>query len=170
MAAERDDVGLTKDEFATFVAGLDYPMFVVTAAADGRRAGCLVGFTTQASIDPPRLLVCLSERNHTFEVAQRAQFLGVHVVEPGQHWLAELFGGTSGDEVDKFARCAWFSGPEGLPLLQECPRRLVGRVLERHPLGDHVGFLLQPLSEHDGHPEQALTYQQVRDVEAGHPA
>jgi flavin reductase (DIM6/NTAB) family NADH-FMN oxidoreductase RutF len=170
MAAERDEVGLTKDEFASFVAGLDYPMFVVTAAADGRRAGCLVGFTTQASIDPPRLLVCLSERNHTFGVAQRARFLGVHVVEPGQHWLAELFGGTTGDEVDKFARCAWTPGPEGLPLLQECPRRFVGRVLERHPLGDHVGFLLQPLSEHDGQPEQALTYQQVRDVEAGHPA
>ncbi|HET8617180.1 MAG TPA: flavin reductase family protein [Actinomycetales bacterium] len=170
MAAERDQVGLTTDEFGTFVAGLDYPMFIVTTVARGRRAGCLVGFTTQASIDPPRMLVCLSERNRTFEVAQAARFLAVHVVEPDQRELAHLFGGESGDDVDKFARCGWHPGPDGLPLLDDCPRRFVGRVLESYALGDHSGFLLQPLSEHDGPSDQALTYQQVRDVDAGHPA
>lgn len=170
MAAERDEIGLTTEEFGSFVDGLDYPMFIVTAVSEGRPAGCLVGFTTQASIDPPRMLVCLSQRNHTYGVAERARFLGVHVLEPDQHELAELFGGTTGDEIDKFARCAWSAGPDGLPLLRDCPRRLVSRVLERHPLGDHVGFLLRPLSEHGGPSDQGLTYQQVRDVEPGHPA
>jgi hypothetical protein len=55
-------------------------------------------------------------------------------------------------------------------MLDACPRRLVGRVLDTFPFGDHVGFLLEPLSEHAGPREQALTYQQVRDVVAGHPA
>lgn len=170
MAAERDQVGLTTDEFGPFVQGLDYPMFIATTVADGRRAGCLVGFTTQASIDPPRMLVCLSERNHTYAVALGASFIGLHVLEPDQHELADLFGGTTGDEVDKFDGCAWHPGPDGLPLLDDCPRRLVGRVLEQVSFGDHVGFVLQPLSEHDGPPSQGLTYQQVRDVDAGHPA
>jgi flavin reductase (DIM6/NTAB) family NADH-FMN oxidoreductase RutF len=170
MAAERDQVGLTTEEFGPFVSGLDYPMFVVTTAADGRRAGCLVGFTTQASIDPPRFLVCLSERNRTFVVAQGARYLAVHVLEREQKALADLFGGETGDEVDKFERCAWHPGPDGLPLLDECPRRMVGKVLETVVLGDHTGFLLQPLSEHAGPEEQALTFQQVRDVDPGHPA
>lgn len=170
MAAQRDQVGLTADEFTPFVAGLDYPMFVATTVADGQRAGCLVGFTTQASIDPPRMLVCLSERNRTYEVASAATFVALHVLEPDQHELAELFGGATGDEVDKFGRCRWHPGPGGLPLLDECPRRLVGRVIDVHPLGDHTGFLLQPLSEHDGPESQGLTYQEVRDVDAGHPA
>jgi flavin reductase (DIM6/NTAB) family NADH-FMN oxidoreductase RutF len=170
MAAERDQVGLSAEEFGAFVSGLDYPMFVVTAAVDDRRAGCLVGFTSQVSIDPPRLLVCLSERNHTFGVATAARYLGVHVLPREQHVLADLFGGTTGDEVDKFARCAWHPGPEGLPLLDDCPRRLVCRMLDTVPFGDHVGFVLQPLSGHDGPHEQALTYQQVRDVDPGHPA
>jgi flavin reductase (DIM6/NTAB) family NADH-FMN oxidoreductase RutF len=170
MAAERDQVGLSSDEFGSFVAGLDYPMFVVTAAAGERRAGCLVGFTTQVSIDPPRLLVCLSERNHTFGVAQDARLLAIHVLEPGQHDLAELFGSSTGDEVDKFASCTWHAGPEGLPMLDACPRRLVGRVLDTLPFGDHVGFLLQPLSGHEGPVEQGLTYQQVRDLDPGHDA
>jgi flavin reductase (DIM6/NTAB) family NADH-FMN oxidoreductase RutF len=170
MAAERDQVGLTTEEFGAFVSGLDYPMVVVTATDGTRRGGCLVGFSTQVSIDPPRLLVCLSDRNHTFGVARHAHLLAVHVLEPDQHDLAELFGSGTGDEVDKFTRCAWHPGPDGLPLLDDCPRRLVCRVLDTVPFGDHVGFVLQPLSGHDGTAEPALGYQQVRDLEPGHEA
>jgi flavin reductase (DIM6/NTAB) family NADH-FMN oxidoreductase RutF len=54
-----DHVGET---FLTITTGLDYTMVVVTAQADAGPAGCLVGFSTQSSIDPPRFLVCLSDR------------------------------------------------------------------------------------------------------------
>ena len=68
-------------------------MLIVTAEVDGERAGCLVGFATQCSIQPPRFLVCLSRRNHTFRVAIRADTLTVHVVGPGDRALAARFGG-----------------------------------------------------------------------------
>jgi len=37
-----------------FTASDDYPMYIVTAVAadSGERSGCLVGFTTQCSINP----------------------------------------------------------------------------------------------------------------------
>lgn len=41
-----------EDSLEALTAALDYPMFVVTVAAGGERAGCLVGFATQCSIDP----------------------------------------------------------------------------------------------------------------------
>ncbi len=41
------------DAFTELTAAMDYPMFVVTAAAAGEQSGCLVGFATQCSIDPP---------------------------------------------------------------------------------------------------------------------
>ncbi len=75
MRPSNSDAGLGPSEFDAFVDGLDYPMFVVTVAHDGRRAGCLVGFTTQASCDPARMLVCLSEQNHTYAVARTASLL-----------------------------------------------------------------------------------------------
>ncbi|MFY2858732.1 hypothetical protein ACOJVU_02550 [Mycobacterium sp. THU-M104] len=56
------------DAFEKLVARLTYPMFVVTTAADGVTADCLVGFAGQTSIHPPRFLVNLSTRNHTFRV------------------------------------------------------------------------------------------------------
>ena len=157
-------------EFDAFVDGLDYPMFVVTAAGDGQRAGCLVGFTTQASIDPPRMLVCLSVANHTYRVAQRADALGVHLLAPDQRDLAELFGARTGDEVDKFSRCAWTEGPAGVPLLDACERRFVGTVLEEHRFGDHVGFLLEPVDVEAYDTGTGLTFEQVEDIDAGHPA
>jgi flavin reductase (DIM6/NTAB) family NADH-FMN oxidoreductase RutF len=157
-------------EFDAFVAGLDYPVFVVTAAHEDARAGCLVGFTTQASIDPPRFLVCLSVKNHTYRVARHAQVLAVHVLASSQHELAELFGSTSGDEVDKFSRCRWLPGPGGVPLLEDCERLIVGRPVDQQPLGDHVGFLLAPTSVKVATHGQGLTFKQARDIPAGHPA
>lgn len=155
--------------FDEFLAGLDYPVFVVTAADGSERGGCLVGFATQTSIDPPRLLVCLSEENRTTAIAARAEVLAVHVLDDREHPLAERFGGETGDEVDKFAGLAWRPGPDGVPLLEECPRRLVGRILARIPLGDHIGHLLAPLRV-EASATSPLTYQDVIDIEAGHPA
>jgi flavin reductase (DIM6/NTAB) family NADH-FMN oxidoreductase RutF len=161
------------DELGTFVAGLDYPMFVVTVATGpgpADRSGCLVGFATQCSIDPPRLLVCLSKANHTYPLARTAPALAVHRLDAGQRELASLFGTETGDEVDKFARCAWRPGPAGQPVLTDAPAWVVGEVLDRMDLGDHVGFLLAP-TEVDGAPDgRPLQFSDVRDLEAGHPA
>ena len=101
---------MTDGTFNSLVGDLDYPMFIVTVRAGGERSGCLIGFATQASIDPPRFLVCLSHNNRTYRVGCDAELLGVHFVPEDAAELAELFGGETGDEVDKFDRCAWQRG------------------------------------------------------------
>lgn len=152
-----------------FVAGLDPPVFVVTAYDGAERSGCLVGFASQASIVPPRFLVCLSQANHTYRVAARSDHLAVHVLGHGHEDVAALFGGETGDEVDKFAHCSWHEGPGGVPLLDRAARQLVGRVVERIPLGDHVGHLLEPVTVTLARPEDPIGLTDVEDVDAGHP-
>jgi flavin reductase (DIM6/NTAB) family NADH-FMN oxidoreductase RutF len=143
----------------------------VTAAAGGSRHGCLLGFATQTSIDPPRLLVCLSVKNATFSAAERATHLGVHLVPAGRLDLAELFGGETGDEVDKFAGRRLDEGPGGEPLLVECPLRFSGRILERHPLGDHAGYLLEPVAVWADQEDRPLDIRRAAaDIDPGHPA
>lgn len=159
---------LGRGEFDRFVQALDYPMFVVTTTDGNERSGCLVGFTTQTGIDPPRFLVCLSDKNHTMRVAERAEVLAVHLLPEGRHDIAELFGSESGDEVDKFAHCSWQPGPGGVPLLDACPHRVVGQVVERVPLGDHVGFLIEPVEVQAAGGEEPATLADVADVEPGH--
>lgn len=157
------------EEFDVVLDGLDYPMFVVTTVHDGERAGCMVGFTTQASIRPPRMMVCLSVKNHTHRVARYAELLAVHVLDSDDGPLARLFGGETGDQVDKFARVAWTEGDGGVPLLEECSRRFVGRVVERFDLGDHTGFLLDPIEARGGD-GPAMGFQEVDDLTPGHEA
>lgn len=149
---------------------IDYPMFVVTTVAGSETAGCLVGFTTQASLDPPRFLVCLSQANHTFRIARHAEHLAVHALGPAQHRLAALFGADTEDRHDKFTRCAWKPGPHGLPVLTEAPLWFAGPILDRTPLGDHTGFLIDP-QWGAGHDAQApvLTFRAVADLRPGHP-
>ncbi len=85
------------------MASLDPPMVVVTTAVAGERAGCLVGFHSQSSIDPPRYDVWLSKANHTYRVALRSTHLAVHLLTADDLAVAEHFGTLTGDEVDKFA-------------------------------------------------------------------
>ena len=150
------------------LGALDYPMVVVTAADGDEQAGCLVGFHTQCSMDPVRFLVLLSNKNHTHEVASGAEVLAVHFLTAEQAALAELFGTRTGDHVDKLAEVAHSTGPAGVPLLDDCDERFVGRVRGRVALGDHTGFLLEPVdAEFSGAIDQ-LGFQQVKDLDPGH--
>ncbi|MCW2990870.1 MAG: flavin reductase [Solirubrobacterales bacterium] len=156
--------------FDALMGSLDERAFIVTVRHGETRAGCLIGFGGQVSIDPQRFLACLSDKNRTYRVAARgAEHLGVHLLPAGRRDLAELFGGETGDDVDKFARCAWHEGPGGVPLLDDCPDRFVGRVLEHRPLGDHVGFLLEPVAAAYAGAEPMPVGDAV-DIEAGHDA
>lgn len=122
------------------LAGCSDPaMVVVTTCVDGVRAGCLVGFHSQSSIDPPRYSVWLSKANHTYRVALRASRLAVHFLTVDDHGLAEHFGTRSGEDVDKFAGLRVSAEDDGLPLLDALPHRLTGARLAVLDLsGDHV--------------------------------
>ena len=159
------------EAFEKLVSLLDYPMFVVTTRADDESAGCLVGFASQVSIKPPRFLVGLSKRNHTYRVARRTDHLAVHLVARRHCELARLFGGETGDRTDKFARCAWHAGPNGMPILDDAAGWFVGEVLARYDVGDHVGFLLEPIAGNVPDKfEQLVTFADVRDLDPGHEA
>jgi flavin reductase (DIM6/NTAB) family NADH-FMN oxidoreductase RutF len=145
-------------------------MFIATVAADGERSGCLIGFATQCSIRPPRFLAGISDKNHTFGVAMRAEDMAIHLVPADATELAELFGGETGDEVDKFERVPWRPGPGGVPLLDGCPNRFVGRIMERIDFGDHTGMVLDPFLAEVSEDIELLDFHRAKRIEPGHPA
>jgi flavin reductase (DIM6/NTAB) family NADH-FMN oxidoreductase RutF len=152
------------------VSALDYPMFIVTANDGHEMSGCLIGFATQCSIKPPRFLICVSDKNHTHGVVQRADSVVVHLVPAEADELAELFGSQTGDEIDKFARCVWHEGPAGAPVLDECENWFAGRILQRVDAGDHCALLLDPFEAHAGPDERPFTFHRARRIEPGHEA
>jgi len=155
--------------FLKLAGSLDYPVFIVTAADGDEREGCVIGFASQTSFDPPRFLACLSRPNRTCRFAREVDVLAVHLVPREATELVELFGGETGDEIDKFARCEWRPGPRGLPILAGCESWFAGTILERVDLGDHVGHLLEPFAA-EFEPGEITYFQDVTDVDPGHPA
>ncbi|WP_329274784.1 flavin reductase family protein [Streptomyces sp. NBC_00691] len=156
-----------------FTDAFDGPMYVVTVASGGQRAGCLVGFASQCSIDPPRFAVWLSVANHTYRVACTAEHLTVHLLHRDDRALAELFGEETGDRVDKFATIDWRPGVGDSPVLDELRTWFTGRIEGRIEGGDHVGFLLAPVDvcpPAAGPPPVLLRYRELRDLDPGHPA
>lgn len=167
------DEGLTGAEMSELMAAADSAMVVITAAAGDERAGCLVGFHVQCSIEPFRYAVWLSKANRTHDVAQRATHLGVHLLGEHQHDLAELFGGRTGDEVDKLSLCAWTPGPGGTPMLGDCTHRFVGRILERRPGdadGDHDLLVVDAVAAAGSGPANPLRLSAADDITPGHDA
>ncbi|PWK64832.1 flavin reductase like protein [Streptomyces sp. CG 926] len=163
---------MPETELDAFAEILNGPMYVVTVAAAGERSGCLVGFASQCSIRPPRFVVWLSVRNHTYRVARGASHLAVHVLDRDRCGPAELFGGETGDEVDKFAQVDWRPSADGSPLLTGARAWFVGRIETRIDGGDHVGFLLSPteVSPPVRTAPALLRYDDVKDIDPGKPA
>ncbi len=167
------DVLPGSEAFEQVVALLDYPMFVVTTRVGDQRAGCLVGFSSQVSINPSRFLVGLSKKNHTYRVAaDGATHLAVHLLAKEHKELARLFGSETGDRVDKFSRCDWWEGARR----PADPRRRRGMVRRARSGAVRPGRPRRAPDRAGGRgaaPEQfgdLVTFADVKDLEPGHEA
>ncbi|MEU5685325.1 flavin reductase family protein [Streptomyces venezuelae] len=175
MARDVDNEDDVAKGIAAFTSLADSSVYVVTAAADGQRAGCLVGFASQCSLEPVRFAVWLSKANHTYRLALGATTLAVHQLPQDRHDLAERFGSLCSDRTDKFSGLPLEVGPEGALVLSDSLTWFVGRIHDRCDGGDHVAFLLDPIAAHAPAPGSAeagspLTLHDAGDITAGHPA
>jgi flavin reductase (DIM6/NTAB) family NADH-FMN oxidoreductase RutF len=161
-----------RDAFDAVMAGNDNAMVIATTATEHERAGCLVGFHSQCSIEPPRYAVWLSKANHTCRVAVHAGHIALHFLSEADHDLAELFGERTGDDVDKFSRCSATDGPHHVPLLDDVADVVLFRRTAFLDEGsDHVCFTLEPLDVVSGPSDNVrMRLSDVGDLTPGHTA
>jgi len=155
--------------FDAITPSLDAPLVVVTAAEAREKAGCLVGFHCQSSIQPLRYCVWLSKANHTYRVARESTHLAVHFLTSADLWLAERFGTLTGDRTDKFAGLPVSLGPGQVPILEQCSHWFTARrdtLLDEG--GDHVCMITEPLAAHADRPFEPLRLSQAAHLEPGH--
>jgi flavin reductase (DIM6/NTAB) family NADH-FMN oxidoreductase RutF len=158
------------EALGAYTERIDFPYYVITVrTADGEMSGCLAGFVTQCSIDPPNFLVCIAKVNHTFLVAERSEAMGLHLLGDDQEELARIFGEETGDLVDKFAQCDWRLGPTGAPLLVESAVSMEGHILSRFSVGDHEAYLVCVERGVSGNHDGLLTYRDAPNFRPGHP-
>lgn len=151
------------------MGSVDSPLIVVTTSAEGERAGCLVGFHSQASIDPEHYCFWLSKANHTYRVALRSERFAVHFLTDVDRESARHFGSLSGMETDKFAGLDFTVTEDGVPLLADLPNRLiVERIAMLDDGSDHVCLTARVLATEFGQSFTPLRPSQLRDLKPGH--
>jgi flavin reductase (DIM6/NTAB) family NADH-FMN oxidoreductase RutF len=164
-----NEAAMTDNALHAITTSLDAPLIVVTAAEGRERAGCLVGFHAQSSIDPQRYCVWLSKANYTYRLAQRSTHLAIHFLTALDLPLAERFGTLTGDITDKFAGLPVSRGPGGVPLLDQCPHWLaVRRTALLDEGGDHVCVITEPVNMHSSGPFEPLRLSRAGHLVPGH--
>lgn len=137
---------MIEEPFDVLMSMLDSPAFVMTTQADGQPAGALVAFASQTSVQPPSFMVSVPLDSRIHEVANRSEYVALHVLPRNQQVLAELFGRRGDGAAETFARCPWRGGPAGMPILDDAAAWFVARTYSRSPVGDHVAYLLEPVA------------------------
>ena len=157
--------------FDSLMASADPAVVVVTTAAEGVRAGCLVGFHSQSSMSPQQYCLWLSKANHTYRVGLRAEHFAVHFLTADDLALAERFATRTGEETDKFAGLEVDAEEHGVPLLRRCPHRF---LLERLTLlddgGDHVSLTGRVRAAHTDGGFAPLRLTDVMHLAPGRPS
>lgn len=115
---------------------------VVTAALDGRPAGCTINSFMSVSLRPPLLLISLACTSRTLSAITATNRFGINVLAGHQWGLAEQFA-TGAD--DKFAtvRYCWQSG---IPVLEDTSATAVCIIERAIDVADHVLVLGYPQS------------------------
>ena len=162
---------MSESAFDNLMASIDPVMVVVTTIAESEQAGCLVGFHTQSSISAQHYCLWLSKANHTYRVSLRATHFAVHFLTKEDLAIAERFGTRSGEDVDKFAGIEVDTGKRGIPLLRECPNRMIlERLVVLDDGGDHVCITARVQSAHAKEAFVPLRISDTAHLNAGQPS
>jgi len=121
---------------------IPYGLYVLTAqAGEDKTAAAAVSWVTQASFEPPLVVVCVRVASFTHQVIQESGAFALNILGKEQGQLASTFFKPVVHEGNQLSGTVYRSGTTGSPILEGCPAylecTLVGSLLE----GDHTVFL-----------------------------
>ena len=115
-ARVRGVIVLDKTAFFTMPSGL----YVVSAAADGLRAGCVINTAVQVTSMPPRISVAVNKDNVTSGVIASARAFALTVIDQTADMLyIGNFGFRTSSGYDKFAKYETRETALGMPYVPE---------------------------------------------------
>ena len=123
---------------------MDYALCLLSAAADGKRHGCIVNsFHQVTSSFPPKFTVAVNKDHETCRAVQAAGSFSVTLLAsdaPAE--LIDTFGYKSGRVADKFAGREVFTDGSGSPYLKDhMVSRIACKVVDRLEIGSYILFV-----------------------------
>ena len=121
---------------------VDREVWIVTAAAGGRRGGLTATWVAQASTDRQRpvILAGLAPNHFTAELVEEGRAFVAHLLAESQAELAWCFSKDSGRDRDKLAGLATAESSASCPILPDCLAWFDCRVFARYDAGNRLFY------------------------------
>jgi flavin reductase (DIM6/NTAB) family NADH-FMN oxidoreductase RutF len=151
------------DLFRSLLRRQAAPVVMVSAPGEPPAGFTATSFTAVA-VHQPLVSFCVDRQSLSWPAVAVARHVGIHLLGADQEDVARDFALRG---IDGFARHRWQSGPHGVPLLETALARLVCRIVERVPVGDHALILAEPLhGDFDAEGSAPLLYHMSRYTSA----
>lgn len=134
------DASLRKEVLRKFTYGL----YILTAEHAGQAAASTVTWLSQASFEPPLLMVAVKTGSSVHAVIEKAGAFAVHVVGADQQEIAAAF--LQPSEVGNGSLNGYSYVPgdaTDAPLFIDLPAWVEAQVVERVVKGDHTVFVAE---------------------------
>ncbi len=126
---------------------LTYGLYVVTAADGDKVAAGSVNWLSQASFEPPLVMVAIKKDSGLHAIVAGNGALAVNVLAAGQKEAASAFFRSTEVKDGKLNGYAFEPGPKtGAPLLLDLPAWFEARVTDAVERGDHTVYLAEVIN------------------------
>lgn len=148
---------------------LSYGVYVVSAAADGKQAGCIVNTFAQVTSSPAQVSVAINKENFTTGVIREAGcFTTVALDESAPMELIGTFGFHTSADTDKFAQWEHAEDEAGMPYpTVHGAARFSAKVIGELDLGTHVLFVGEVTEAETMGTVPPMTYAYYHQVKGG---
>ncbi|MFI9240747.1 flavin reductase family protein [Streptomyces cinnamoneus] len=146
---------LLRSVFRRHAAGV-----AVITARGARPAGFTATSLTSVAAEPPLISFGVGTGSSSWPVLAEADHVGVHILGEHQQELAATFARSGADRFAAPTR--WYSGPHGVPVLEDVLAWMVCRVVARVPAGDHRLVLAEAVAGDPTGDGRPLLYHQGR--------
>jgi flavin reductase (DIM6/NTAB) family NADH-FMN oxidoreductase RutF len=132
--APAPDTGRVRAFHRSFATGVT----IVTAMQGDEPRGLAVNAFSSLTLEPPRVLVCISQTAKSYTTIFGAKTFAVNVLAADQAAVAKRFAQSGGD---KFAGIAWDAGRWGAPMLDGACAVAVSELESRVHVHTHTIFV-----------------------------
>lgn len=122
----------------TVLRWFTYGLYCVTVAHEGQTGAFTANWLSQASFDPPMVMVSVEADSHSLPLLRASGRFAVNVFASGQRELAGHFGRKTRNVGDKLATIPHHRSESGLPILDDALGYVACEVTGELPAGDSV--------------------------------
>jgi len=121
---------------------IPYGLFVLTGRTkDGKVAAATVNWVTQASFEPPLVVIGVKADSSPHAVIKEARAFALNVLGKGQQALAFTFFKPAEVAGDKVSGERFHAGKTGAPILESTPAYVECELVDTIEKGDHSIFV-----------------------------